>query len=59
VVVSRAERYCGINNTSDAWAVAAIQAGAKLESSVGHHALDGNWEDWAMSLCLQNLGIVK
>jgi hypothetical protein len=26
---------------------------------VGHHALDGNWEDGVMSLCLQNLGIIK
>jgi hypothetical protein len=59
VVVSRAEHCCGIDDTSDARAVAAIQAGAELESNVGHHALDGNWEDWAMSLCLQNLGIIK
>jgi hypothetical protein len=50
VVVSRAERCCGINDTLDAWAVAAIQFGAKLESNVGHHALDSNWENWAMSL---------
>jgi hypothetical protein len=59
VVVSHAEQCCSIDDTSDAWAVAAIQVGAKLESNVGHHALDGNWEDWAMSLCLQNLGIIK
>jgi hypothetical protein len=59
VVVSRAERCCGIDNTSDAWAVAAIQVGAELESNVGHHALNGNWEDWVMTLCLHNLGIIK
>ncbi len=59
VIVSCAERCRGINDTSDARAVAAIQVGAKLESNVGHHALDGNWEDWAMNLCLQNLGIIK
>jgi hypothetical protein len=58
VVVSCAEHCCGVNNTSDAWAVATIQVGAKLESNVGHHAL-GNCEDWEMSLCLQNLGIIK
>jgi hypothetical protein len=59
LVISRAERCCSIDDTLDALAVAAIQVGAKLESNVGHHALDGNWEDWAMSLCLQNLGIIK
>jgi hypothetical protein len=59
VVVSRAECCCGIDDTLDARAVAAIQVGAELGSNVGHHALDGNWEDWAMSLCLQNLGIIK
>jgi hypothetical protein len=59
VVVSRAEHCCGIADTLDARAVAAIQVGAKLESNVGHHPLDDNWEDWAMSLCLQNLGIIK
>ncbi len=59
VVVSCAEHYCGVNDTSDAWAVAAIQVGAELESNVGHHALDGNWEDSAMSLCWLNLGIIK
>ncbi len=58
MVVSCAECCCSVNDTSDAWTVAAIQVGAELESNVGHHALDGNWEDWAMSLCLQNLGII-
>jgi hypothetical protein len=40
-------------------AVAAIQVGAKLESNVRYHTLDGNGKDWAMSFCLQNLGIIK
>ncbi len=59
VVDFHAERCCGVNDTLDAWALAAIPTSAKLESHVGHHALDGNWEDGAMSLCLQNLGIIK
>ncbi len=41
-VVSHAERCCGVNDTSDALAVAAIQVSAKLESNVGQHALDGS-----------------
>ncbi len=59
MVISGVESCSGVHDTSDTQAVVVIQDEAKLESNVGHHTLDGNWDNSMMSLCLEDLNIVQ
>ncbi len=58
MVISNSKSCRGVHDTSDDWAVAVIQGEAELESSVGHHTLNGSCENWTMGLGLEHLDIV-
>jgi hypothetical protein len=59
MVISDAESCGSVHDTLDAQAVAVFQGEAKLEINLGHHTLDGNWENCSMGLGLKNLDIVE
>ncbi len=54
MIISGAESCCGIQHTSNAWALVV----AKDERDVQHSTLDGDREGWAVGLGLQNLCVV-
>ena len=58
MIVSGAESCCGIQHTSNVWALAVVEDSTKLERDVRHSTLDGDREGWAVGLGLQNLCVV-
>ena len=58
VIISGAKCCCGVDDTSNAWALAIIEDRSKLERDVWHYTLDGNRKSGVAGLGLQHLGIV-
>jgi hypothetical protein len=60
MIVSGAESCCGIQHTSNAWALVVVEDSTELERDVRHSTLygDRDREGWAVGLGLQNLCVV-